>query len=791
MRYLVFILFSCIPFLLFAQEKCSLVISGIVHDNENNELPGATVLINGAGTVTGAHGEFVISDLCPGIYTILVQFLGFKDYSSEIDLVRNQYIRVRLVQDVTELERIEVVGQSISITRSNASLQLSQDDLEQLTGKSLGESLKSLPGVNALQSGPAVFKPIIQGLHSQRILILNNGIRQEGQQWGIEHAPEIDPFIASEMTVVKGSEAVRFGADALGGVIIINTPSLHTSRHLQGQIHTGYMTNNRMGILSGIFEGGFKNTDKWSWRLQGTGKKGGDFSTPNYVLSNTGLEELNFSGALGYRNANHGIELYGSSFNTEIGILRAAHTGNLDDLEQSIQGEEPWYIAPFTYDINNPKQRINHQLLKVKAYRNLSGLGTLNILYGGQFNQRREFDVRRSGRSSRPSLFMNLLSNVLDLSLDHEHQAHSGSIGTNFSYKYNYNETSETGRTPLVPDYHQFSTGVFIIEKINRDRWSFEAGGRYDFQYLQVLTFDKTNTLVKPEFNFHYVSGSIGATYLFKTSSRISSHLGISSRPPHVSELYSDGLHHGTGAIEEGIMKEDGEVLTDQSLIKKEVSTKWINTLQIGSKTLSADLSAYVNSIANYVFLRPVGSRETISGYFPVWKYEQTDALLAGADLLVSWAISKTITASGKLAYIYGLDVTRNDNLIFIPPVNGELGLTYSTPVVNYRNFYFKVAVPMVAKQNRAPITVYPADIPDYTGDEVYDIAPAPPGYILLNAEMGFKFPLRDHDFSISLAGENLTNQVYRNYMNRMRYFADEIGRNFTVRLKYSFHSHH
>lgn len=34
--------------------------------------------------------------------------------------------------------------------------------------------------------------PVIHGLHSNRILILNNEVRQEGQQWGADHAPEID-----------------------------------------------------------------------------------------------------------------------------------------------------------------------------------------------------------------------------------------------------------------------------------------------------------------------------------------------------------------------------------------------------------------------------------------------------------------------------------------------------------------------------------------------------------------------------------------------------------------------
>lgn len=773
-----------------AQDPCVYILQGTVTDAGGSALPGATVLLDGTGTSTDLQGRFYFSHLCKGSLVLIVKFVGYEDFTANIQVPFNQELIIRLKTSVTQLEKVEVYGQPAFIARSNTSLQMSETELGQMAGKSLGESLKSLPGINSLQSGPAVFKPIIQGLHSQRILILNNGIRQEGQQWGVEHAPEIDPFIASEITVVKGPESVRYGADALGGVIIVNPPSIHLSRKFGGEIHSGFMSNNRMGILSGVLEGGFKNSDKWGWRVQGTGKKGGDFSTPNYVLSNTGLQELNFSGALGYQHSQEGLEIYASSFNTKIGILRAAHTGNLSDLEQSIRREEPWYIAPFTYNIANPFQQINHQLLKAKAYRQLPGLGTLHVLYGGQFNQRREYDVRRSGRSSRPSLFMNLISNVLDVSLDHEHAAHTGSVGTNVSYKYNFNNTGETGRNPLIPDYHQFSSGIFAIEKINRKRWSLEAGIRYDYQYLQVLTFDFNKSLLKPEFNFHYLSGSVGAAYLLKPTVRLSSYLATSTRPPHVSELYSNGLHHGTGAIEEGLMINGNEILTAGSNIRKEVSAKWINTLQLGNDRLTADISAYVNPIKNYVYLRPIGTRETISGFFPVWRYEQTNALLAGIDVLLNWAASEKITTTLKYAYLYAQDVTRNDYLIFIPPMNAEAGITYSTTLRKQQSVYFKIAVPAAAEQFRAPVTVYPSEIPDFTGDRVFDIAPPPPGYILLNAETGIKLPMGERQLMISLTGENLTNQVYRNYMNRLRYFADEIGRNFTLRIKYNFHNH-
>lgn len=776
---------------LLSQDNCTLKLSGIVRDSDGQAMPGATVMLNEHGAVTDAQGLFTFKNLCTGVYTLTVKFVGSLPYESRIELTKNHQVTITLQEDVTELKSIEVVGQQARSGISNTSVSLTEYDLDHQHGKSLGESLKAVAGVNALQVGPAIFKPVIHGLHSQRILILNNGIRQEGQQWGIEHAPEIDPFIASEITVVKGAEAVRYGADAIGGVIIINPPSLHNKAHaFGGEINTGFMTNSRMAFLSGMVEGELSKSKPWSWRLQGTAKRGGDFTAPDYVLSNTGVRELDFSGSLGYKGDERSLEIYMSSFNSTIGILRAAHTGNLNDLQSSIESGAPWYVAPFSYDINNPKQKINHQLLKIQASQKIKGVGELRVLYGGQYNQRREFDIRRGGRSDRPALFMKLFSNVLDVSLDHDHPRHSGSIGINATYKQNINETEETGIRPMIPDYRLFSSGLFLIEKVRKRNWLFEAGVRYDFQQLNVLAFTTTNELVKPSFNFHYLSGSLGATFYISAHARLNTHLGVSSRPPHVSELYNEGLHHGTAAIEEGLMRPNSALLTDQALIRKETSTKWITSLQVGGERLSADFSVYINSIDNYVFLRPIASRLTIRGYFPVWQYEQTDAILKGADISLNWHLSRKIKYAGKFAYIHGEDATRSDVLIFIPPITVANALTYTTDVGKLKDFFVQVSIPTVLKQTRAPITIYPRDIPDYTGERVYDIAPAPAGYTLVNVELGIKVPVKENTLSISFAGENLGDVSYRNYMNRLRYFADDVGRTFIIRLNYNFHSH-
>lgn len=787
-RVLILSYFFIFGFLVTHGQTCSEVLKGIVQEKNGNGLPGATVLVSDKASITTVEGTFGFQGLCQGQFTVTIRYIGYAETSLDITLPMRMPLVVTLVPSETTLDVVEIHETTAHAGLTNATYGLSKEELEHFSGKSLGEALKRVPGVSALQTGPAIFKPVIDGLHSQRILILNNGIRQEGQQWGVEHAPEIDPFIASEIRVVKGSEAVRYGSDAIGGVIIVDTPPMHQAQKFGGELNAGIFSNNRMGVFSGLFEGGFKKNENISWRLQSSVKKGGDYSAPDYVLSNTGVQELNFSGALGWKRDDTGAEIYFSSFNTEIGILRAAHAGSLEDLDNSIRNGEPWYIEDFTYTINAPRQEINHQLLKLSGFKKISNVGTLNILYGGQFNQRKEYDIRRGGRTNKPALSLDLFSNVLDIFLDHKIAGLTGSIGVNGTYKDNSNVPG-TDIRPLIPNYKQFNGGLFLIEKLRTNKWLFEAGARFDHQYLQVVTFINNQDLVKPKFNFNYVSGSLGASYYMNEFTRITSHLGVSMRPPHVSELYSEGLHHGTAAIERGLMNQDG-FHTDQSLIHKEISTKFTNGFQLIQKSFSLEVSAHVNHISNYVFLKPVGTALTIRGYFPVFDYDQTEAILTGIDGLIHWDINSHIEYAGTFAYLYAKDVANNDVLTFIPPAQMEHGVTWHVPTKKKHDFFVTVSLPVAFKQTRAPITVYPSDVPEYEGNKVFDFAPAPDAYILLNTEVGIKLPVRDHTLSVTLEGENLLNTSYRVYMNRLRYFADEPGTNLMLRIKYNFHSH-
>lgn len=206
---------------------------------------------------------------------------------------------------------------------------------------------------------------------------------------------------------------------------------------------------------------------------------------------------------------------------------------------------------------------------------------------------------------------------------------------------------------------------------------------------------------------------------------------------------------------------------------------------------MSLDLSLYYNDIDNYVYIRPRATRLTVRGYFPVFQYEQTDAVLMGSDAALKWNVTERIAFSSKFSYIYASDTRHDDVLIYIPPMQMENGVTLSLPALGkLQGFYVGLSIPTTFRQTRAPLVVYPLEIDENVPAETFDFAPAPKGYSLVNAKLGFKLPIDDHALGITLTGENLLNASYRNYMNRLRYYADDIGSNFILRLSYNFLAH-
>ncbi|WFO17587.1 TonB-dependent receptor plug domain-containing protein [Cellulophaga baltica 4] len=240
------------------------------------------------------------------------------------------------------------------------------EKIEQFSNGSLGDALNSLSGVSSLNTGSTVVKPIINGLHSSRVILINNGVRMEDQEWGVEHAPNIDINTAENITVLKGASAIQYGGDAIAGVIITAPEKIFIKDSLYGKTLLSASSNGRGSTLTSKLT---KSDDNgWFGTLQGTIKRYGDFEAPEYVLSNTGTFERNASVRVGFNKFNYGIEGYYSFYKNEIGILTASHIGGAEDQVRAINSTIPLVLNDFTYAITYPKQDITHHLARIKAF---------------------------------------------------------------------------------------------------------------------------------------------------------------------------------------------------------------------------------------------------------------------------------------------------------------------------------------------------------------------------------------------------------------------------------------
>ena len=672
---------------------------------------------------------------------------------------------------------------------------LTEKQLSESAGKSLGESLKEIPGVNSIQTGPGIFKPVIHGVHSQRVLILNHGVRQEGQQWGAEHAPEIDPFIASDVVVIKDASSIKYGTDALGGVIVVNPPPLPEKAGIGGTFNTVMQSNGRSGTVSGMLEGGVKNLDGLGWRIQGTAKKTGDFHTPDYILTNTDIREIDFSAAVGYHRKSIGLEAFFSHFQSQLGILKGTSISNLDDLVSAMERKIPQYTTSFDYGISEPRQEVSHNLLKLIGHMETKR-GKLQMQYGFQNNNRTEFDIRRGGLSHLPSIDLQLNTHTLETEWESTLKRGTICIGATSMFQHNKNIPG-TQRIPFIPNFNSASAGLFAVTKLYFEKWTMDIGARYDYRRYSVAGFDFKNTLFNAMLDFNNVSATAGAIVNLKKDQTLHLNLSSSWRPPHVAELYSLGTHQSAAAIEYGLLLNDStnEVMSINDVsFKTEQALKWVGSYERQWKSFHLEISPYANYVFNYIYLRPMGVTQNIRGVYPYFRYAQTDALFLGADLSGVWQAHRFVKVATKASLLRASDERNNDYLGFIPSNWYELAVRYERPTLaTLKNFFLESKTKYVSHQDRAPRVVTVREIkeayeqrtdPFKDNTDNFDFMEPPAGYLLWNISAGISIKGEKTQYDFRVASENVLNTTYREYTNRFRYYADDLGRNFIISIK-------
>ena len=790
----IYFLFSTIIY----SQNCNSIFSGFIVDlHDGSSLSGAIIKIDGTDdfVVSDDKGYFKFLGLCPMKYSVTVSHIKCKSKTFSVKLDGNIEKTLKLEHHINELNEVIVLAETNKRSKTIFENKISNEIIENNSSSNLGDILKNISGVSSINTGNSIVKPIINGLHGSRVDILNNEVNIQDQQWGIEHAPSIDINSATNIYVIKGAGALQYSGSAIGGIIIAEPSKTSLKDSLYGKTLVFGASNGKGGSIMSKLTRTYQSG--WFSSIQGTFKRFGDFSASDYLMSNTGFIDKSASFRIGLNQYNYGFEFFLSHVNNEIGILRASHASSAGDQIRAIESESILYVDEFTYEIAPPKQKVTHNLAKLKVYKRFKDFGKVTFQYHFQNNQRLEFDIRRGANKNRASTDLKLKTHTLIIDYNSNFSKKVDfKLGLKGEFQNNF-PNPETGVKRIIPDYDKYDFGTYFISnlKLNKN-WLLEGGIRFDYSKIDALkyyrksfwnsrNYNKSHSyiiikelanqvLTNPVRNFNNFSYTIGLSKKINNSNKVLLNYSIASRAPNPSELYSEGLHHSSARIELGNLS-----------FSSEKSHKIGLTLSHKKNNINFTVNPYINSISDFIYMNPTEIQQTVRGSFQVWEYKQTNARIWGIDTDMDYNFSKDILFKNQISFLKGIE-KNGDPLINMPPLNIKNEISYKKTEFNDLNV--SIQSDYTFKQNNYPNNNFEVFVPTTGRMEVVDVSSTPSAYHLLNFRSSVELKKVDKfNIKIGFRINNLLNKKYKNYQNRMRYYSHDLGRNIVLNLNLNY----
>lgn len=772
------------------------VSGNIQTGNTGENLAGVAVYLPvlKTGTVTDNNGRYTIANLRKGSYLLEISFTGYKSISKRIDLVGDTVLNFAMDLSVTELNEVVVTGVTRPTELKRNPVIVSTIDksaFNQNASTNLIDALKDVPGVSEITTGPNVSKPVIRGLGYNRLITLNNGIKQEGQQWGDEHGIEIDEYAVDRAEIIKGPGSLLYGSDGIAGVLNFLPPKAPLEGDVKTQFLSNYQSNNNL-IGYSLSNAGNKNGFQWLGRF--SNKYAGNYDNKyDGKVYNSGFKEYDGGLSLGLnKNWGHSTLTF-SAYNTRLGIVE----GERDDLGNFVfedkQGEEVSATDSDLkgYKIGIPYQKINHLSIASNNYFILNK-GTINADLGFQNNRRREFEEAES--PDEVGLYLSLSTFNYNVRYNLEKiKGWETSVGISGMQQSNKNKGEEF----LIPDYNLFDIGAFIYTQKTFTKLTLAGGLRFDNRtmntkqlYLNsdeepVAVPDADSELKFAHFHkdFNGFSGSIGLSYQLSKMATLKFNFSNGFRAPNAAELASNGKHEGTFRYEIG-----------NPDLKPEFSHQLDVAYYLNSEHVTLQVSPFVNFISHYSFIEKLQDADGNDIFpaptdpSPAFKYTSGKSTLWGGEFYMDlhphpldW-----LHIENSFSYVQATQAHQPASMKYLPFIpaphyRGGIKTQFENLTKGMPDFYVKMNVDYYFAQNK----IYSA----------YDTETATPGYTLLSAGIGAGFNVfnKKNFINLYLSGENLANIAYQGHLSRLKY-ADEnpttgrigvynMGRNISLKM--------
>ncbi len=762
----------CSGFALPYSNSTNAHLSGKVTDKTTGEsLPCVSIYFPELknGTATKEDGSYFIDKLPATKLLIQVSYLGYKMQSKQLDLAITQTQDFTMELSATEIGEVVVTGQSGGIENNRTPSPIAVVPRTQMlrnSSSNIIDVLSKVPGISQVTTGAGISKPVIRGMGYNRVVVVNDGIRQEGQQWGDEHGIEIDENGVNRVEILKGPASLAYGSDAMAGVInMISAPTLPEGT-IRGNISSNYQTNNGL-IDNSANLAGNKNGLIWDARYSNKMAHSYQDKYDGWVY-NSGFREQAASTTLGINRSWGFSHLLLSVYALKPGIIegeRDSLTGKF--LKQVINSEGRFNSAIasssdfHSYQPNAPFQTIDHY----KAVWNNSlfiGQSQLEATIGFQQNRRKEFVT--------PDEYgLYFLLNTLNYDFKYtlpEKNDWKFTTGINGMWQNSQNKGTEF----LVPEYKLFDFGLFAILNKKIGKLDLSGGIRFDTRSEtgQSLYLNSNGNIVLSSAQdaikrfgafsqtFKGTTGSLGATYQISESIFTKLNISRGFRAPNIAELASNGVHEGTQRYEIG-----------NTNLKPESSLQFDYAIGLNTTHVSAELNLFTNAVNHFIFSKKLstsGVSDQLYDGLPAFQFTEGNARFYGGEFQVDIHPHPLDWLHFENSFSYVNATLKNQpvesrHLPFIPAPVWVSDVKVDFDKLNHFlvNAYFKIGIDKTWAQNH----YYAA----------YDTETATPGYTLLNMGIGTDF-VSEHKtrFSLYISGNNLTDVAYQSHLSRLKY---------------------
>jgi iron complex outermembrane receptor protein len=764
-------------------------LTGIITDKADGQpLIGVTVTIPDLhnGAVTDVNGKYTLNHLPKTVYLIQVSYIGYGTITQKVDFAKTTVLNFQM--QVSSIEAGEVVITGVSkateIKRSPIPMVAVSKTFidERAAAGNVIDEIANLPGVSAVTTGPNVSKPFIHGLGYNRVVTLEDGIRQEGQQWGDEHGIEVDQNSIDRIEVIKGPASLSYGSDAIGGVVnLLTTPPVPEGKIL-GEVSGTYGTNN--GLLGGSFRlQGNQNGLVWGTVISSKEAKDYQNQHDGRVYA-TNFQEKDARVMVGLNKTWGYSYLNASVFDDQQAIPDGSRDSVTRQFTKQITDADTFRPIVSADELNSYAIPALHQHVQLYRIYDVSSFavgdgGTLLVNLGYQFSHRREYTHPEDDIT--PGLNLHLSTYTYDVKYNFTiGDGYETTLGVNGQYQ---NNTIGDATDFPIPAYHQFDVGPFFIIKKSYGKLDLSGGARIDTRSFtgQAAYIDTTKAFypvlyagpnpettpnVTKQFDalqktFSGFSGSFGATYNFSNSFLLKANVSRGFRAPSIAELSANGPDPGSQIYHVG-----------NSNFKPEFSVQEDLGAFLTLPTVTASVEVFNNNLQNYIFQQQVldasGAPVVNQGYNE-FTYVQTEARIYGGEANLDIHPYKWLHFENAIGVTYGENKGVGGKgvadslkyLPFIPPLHThtELRGNFAKGFGSFRSVYLSFGFDHYSAQSRF-FSAY--------GTETYTA-----GYNLLSAGVGGNLVDSKGKTIIKLfiEGTNLGNVNYQSNMSRLKYF--------------------